>query len=292
MMRRILLTPLILAAVGCAATAEQPTTFAEVPAPAPIVEPPMPPQEVRTLVQAKPTKAKRRRTVTPKTVDAVTLFPFEENRIYPIATSPGYFTSIILEPGETMPGKAALGDPDPANWIVEKTAAGGAGGQVVVLLIKPGRPGISTNLFIPTNRRTYQLDVTAFAKRAMDSVRWQYPAATGTHVVTTAPCTVVADAFDPLTFDRAYSIAVVKGDEPRWLPVSAFSLGSKSYLEFPGQLGQIPAPALFLVDGSGMAAPAPFRVRGRWYEVDRSFSVAELRQGETVVRVQRSSGRG
>ncbi len=50
------------------------------------------------------------------------------------------------------------------------------------------------------------------------------------------------------------------------------------------------APALFVIDETGLAAPAPFRPRGRFYEIDRTFDVAELRQGETVVRITRGAG--
>ena len=298
--RTLLLTPLILAAVGCAATEPQgTTTFVDVPPP-PVIEQPLPPSEPRVLVPVKASKKRKsKRTVAPQTVDAVTQFPFEENRIYKIAVSPGYFTALHLEPGELMPGKAALGEPDPAEWLIEKTAAGTSRGQEIILLIKPGRAGISTNLFIPTNRRTYQLDVTSYGKQAMDWVRWTYstetaaggmqppvaPVAAVTRAAAGAWCTADNGAFDPLTFNRNYTIDVASGDTPRWLPLSAFSVGGKGYVEFPGQLGAIPAPALFLTD-NGVSTPAPFRVRGRFFEVDRQLGTAELRQGETVVRIK------
>lgn len=150
-------------------------------------------------------------------------------------------------------------------------------------------PGISTNVFIPTNRRTYQLDVTAYKRRAMDMVRWTYPERSPA-----APDTFVVHepGFDPTTLNRDYRIEVVGGERPRWTPVAAFDLGIRSYVEFPANIGQVSAPALFVVEDGGLASPAPFRPRGRFYEIDRTFSVAELRQGETVVRITRGGASG
>ncbi|MFO1155196.1 MAG: TrbG/VirB9 family P-type conjugative transfer protein [Rhodospirillales bacterium] len=279
-MRRLLIAPLLLAAVGCT-TDVPPTSFAlppEMPAEV-TATPALPPSEPQVLVT-------RGRTVKPRTVDAVTVFPYEDGKVYPVAVSPGYLTALLLEPGEQMPGKAAIGDPDPARWLVEKTTAGSPKGPVVALLIKPGAPGIATNVFIPTNRRTYQLDVTSSTRRAMDMVRWTYPER-GTANPELAP----AEApFDPATINRDYRIDVVEGDRPRWTPVAAFDVGSRSYVEFPANIGQVSAPALFVLDEGGLAIPAPFRPRGRFYEIDRTFSAAELRQGETVVRITRSAG--
>ena len=50
------------------------------------------------------------------------------------------------------------------------------------------------------------------------------------------------------------------------------------------------APPLFLVDGKGSAELVNYRLRGRFYIVDRIFDVAELRLGtgkQQVVRITR-----
>ncbi len=286
-MRRLLLTPLLLAAAGCTTAEPPPTSLSLPPEPMPAAAAPapaQPPSEPRVLING--TRPGRGRTVKPRTVDAVTVFPYQDGKVYPVAVSPGYLTALLLEPGEQMPGKAAIGDPDPARWLVEKTTAGSPKGPVVALLIKPGAPGISTNVFIPTNRRTYQLDVTSHAKRAMDMVRWTYPERSPAPEPVAPP----EAPFDPATLNRDYRIEVVEGERPRWTPVAAFDVGSRSYVEFPANIGQVSAPALFVIDESGLAAPAPFRPRGRFYEIDRTFDVAELRQGETVVRISRGAG--
>jgi conjugative transfer protein CagX len=170
-MRRIhlLLTPLVLACVGCAAV-EEPTSLAVPPELAtPVAAPP--PSEARVLVPGTPNGGRSGRTVRPSTVDAVTVFPYVDGKIYPVAVSPGYLTTLLLEPGEQMPGKAAIGDPDPAHWLVEKTVAGSEKGPVVALLIKPGSEGISTNVFIPTNLSRARDAGRGKLRGARDSVR-------------------------------------------------------------------------------------------------------------------------
>lgn len=285
-----LVTPLVLAAIGCT-TPEAPTSLAvppELTTPAASAAA-TPASESRALVPGTANRLSNGRTVRPSTVDAVTVFPYQDGKVYPVAVSPGYLTTLLLEPGEQMPGKAAIGDPDPARWLVEKTVAGSEKGPVVALLIKPGLAGLSTNVFIPTNRRIYQLDVTSYARRAMDMVRWTYPERSSS-----APDAFVArdTPFDPTTLNRDYRIDVVGGARPRWTPVAAFDLGTRSYIEFPANIGQVSAPALFVIDEGGLATPAPFRPRGRFYEIDRVFGTAELRQGETVVRITREGVAG
>lgn len=238
--------------------------------------------------EPKPRRRVNRRVEPGQRIDAVTVFPYEENRIFQIVTHPGYITALHLEPGEVMPGKAAIGNPDPADWIVEKTTSGGGAGARVIVLVKPGRAGIGTNLVLATNRRVYQLDVRSAEKRGMDIVRWSYPATSAP-----GPETIVMDAgagFDPDVFARtAYVIEVESGEKPKWMPRAVYYTGSKTYVEFPAGIGQVSAPALFALSKDGKAVAVPFRVRGRFYEVDTQLTQAELRQGETVVKV-RSAG--
>lgn len=293
---RCLITPLVLAAVGCSAMAEGPTTFilpepileVQPVAPTPVAEITPVENEPRQLIPAKQKKSsKPSRTVKPKTVNAVTVFDYVEDKVYPVAVSPGFFTAITLQPGEKMPGKVAIGDPDQTKWRVDSTVYGSSKGPVVTILLKPGDAGLKTNLFIATDRRSYQLIVTSFAKPAMDQVRWEYQdePEVARPVVAAQPAPQQV-ALDPVSFNFDYRISVAHGDSPRWLPVRTFDTGIKRYIEFPGNLGQqVSAPALFSIDQAGNAVPIQFRPIGKWYEIDRQFSVAELRLDGSVVRI-------
>jgi hypothetical protein len=90
----------VLACVGCAAV-EEPTSLAVPPelaapvaAPAPVAA--LPPSEARVLVPGTPNGGRNGRTVRPSTVDAVTVFPYVDGKIYPVAVSPGYLTTLLL----------------------------------------------------------------------------------------------------------------------------------------------------------------------------------------------------
>ena len=68
----------------------------------------------------------------------------------------------------------------------------------------------------------------------------------------------------------------------------AFDDGAKTYIEFPPNLGTAEAPPLFVIGGSGQAQLVNYRVKGRYYEIDRLIEAAELRLGEdpqTIVRI-------
>lgn len=295
-MRRLLLTPMILAAVAACATADEAPPAVTILEPPPVVEalPPLPPSEPRVLVpEKKIKKSAPQRTVKPVTVDAATEFAYVPARIYQIATSPGFFTAIQLEVGEKMPGKAALGNPDKLDWTVEKTAAGSGPNKQVILLIAPSIAGMKTNMLIATDRRTYQLDVTSYTKRAMDVVRWKYPEAEQPEPSVAVPA-ITADTieFNPDTFHSSYSITTTQ-PAPLWVPIRVFDIGSanRTYVQFPGRLGQISAPPVFIADATGVAnIPIVPRISGTWYEIPRLFGQAELRQGDVIVTIRRAAG--
>jgi len=285
--RSLFLLPLL--AGGCAAADAGPTQFVDVPPPPVVAPEPLPPEEPRPLISVrKPRKPANARTAKASTVNAVTVYPYTSDRVYPIATSPGFVTAIQLQPGEVLSGKTALvvGDSvEPKRWWVENSYGAGR----VIVTIRAAEAGARTNVIIGTNQHVYQLDVRSYAKQAMDIVRWAYsdePQPTAQRQAT-APTTAAA-AFDPADLHLSYSIRTISGDNPAWMPARAYDLaGRHSYVEFPPTLGQVAAPMLFVVD-DGTAVPAQFRVSGgRWYVLDRGFTVAQLRSGETVVEIRR-----
>ena len=63
------------------------------------------------------------------------------------------------------------------------------------------------------------------------------------------------------------------------------------FIEFPSTLPQGEAPPLFVSGAGGRTELVNYRLRGRYYVVDRLFSAAELRLGERrqqVVRIVRA----
>ena len=72
----------------------------------------------------------------------------------------------------------------------------------------------------------------------------------------------------------------IDGDDPHWRPHQAFDDGRKVYIQFPERLDQGEAPPLFVVGTEGDTQLVNYRVKGRYYIVDRLFARAELRLGE------------
>ena len=95
-----------------------------------------------------------------------------------------------------------------------------------------------------------------------------------------------------LTVERLHFNYAISGDRPGWRPLRAFDDGERTYVEFPPSLDQGDAPPLFVTSPDGEAELVNYRVRGRYYIVDRLFDRAELRLGEkkqVIVRISRTA---
>jgi len=223
-------------------------------------------------------------------VDATAVFAFTEGAVYHVYTAPERVTDIVLQPGEQL-GSVAAGDT--ARWVVGDTTSGVGADKRAHVLIKPFSAGLVTNLVITTDRRTYHLLVTSAPTGAMSALSWTYPQdalialkKAQSDAAITAPVSAGMDLAQ-LRFDYAIS-----GDRPVWRPLRAFDDGRQTYIEFPADLGVGEAPPLFLTGPDGKAELVNYRVRGRYYVVDRLFDAAELRLGtkrQQIVRITRAA---
>ncbi|MEO8453869.1 MAG: P-type conjugative transfer protein TrbG [Sphingomicrobium sp.] len=225
-------------------------------------------------------------------INAVQVYPYAEGLIFQVYTAPGRVTDIALEPGEAL---VAVASGDTVRWVIGDTSSGSGAGKRTHILVKPFASSLSTNLVITTDRRSYHLALTSNGKTAMAALSWTYPqdalialkraeadAAEGTPVA-------AGIAIDQLRFGY-----VISGDRPDWRPLRAFDDGRQTFIEFPVTLGVGEAPPLFLVDRKGEAQLVNYRLRGRFYIVDRLFDAAELRLGtkrQDVVRIRRTAGK-
>lgn len=213
-----------------------------------------------------------------------------EGRLYRLDTVPERVSDIMLEPGEGLVSVAAG---DTARWIIGETTSGSGSGRRTHILVKPTAAGLSTNLIIATDRRVYHVEVVSGARASMGSMSWTYPddalLALRPGGVAASPALPGMAAGEPLNF--GYSI---EGDRPSWRPVRAYDDGHRVFIEFPAGLAQGEAPPLFVRAAGGGTELVNYRVRGRYYIVDRLFSAAELRLGEKpqqVVRITRATDR-
>lgn len=224
-------------------------------------------------------------------VGAVQVYPWVEGNLYRLYTAPEQVSDIALQPGESLISVAAG---DTARWVIGDTASGSGTARRTHILVKPSAAGLSTNLVIATDRRVYHLELESNARSAMASISWTYPedallALRAASPVATEKTVAAGVAVEALDFNYR-----IEGDSPPWRPVRAFDDGRQVFIEFPPTLPQGEAPPLFVRGEGGRAELVNYRLRGRYYVVDRLFAVAELRLGEKrqqMVRIVRNGAR-
>jgi P-type conjugative transfer protein TrbG len=309
----------LAAAAAVSASAQSPGPLAPVPArppalaaaqagPAALASLPAPkPRPLRPLPGAaavRSANAQARSYPTPGAYINSTLFyDYEAGRLYQVQTSPHFLTAIMLRPGEKLLAKASG---DTVRWVLGETAEGAGANQQVVVLIKPIRGGLRTNIVLTTDQRTYLIEAASREGGAYTSaVSWNYPqeemqalaaqqaAAEAAQAARAQVVVAPALAIDQLHF--GYRVEAKKGKAPRWQPLRVFDDGTKTYIQFPINMAATDAPPLFLVGPGDKAELVNYRYLNGYYIVDRLIDVAELRIGEkpqTVVRITRTGDRG
>jgi type IV secretion system protein VirB9 len=217
---------------------------------------------------------------------ATQVYAWSEGALYRLYTAPGEVSDVALEPGESLVSVAAG---DTVRWVIGDTVSGTGATRRTHVLVKPSAAGLKTNLVIATDRRVYHVAAESTAATAMASVSWTYPQ----DALLALQGAGGADAMPPpvdvaaLNFDYR-----IDGDKPRWRPLRAFDDGHQVFIEFPATLGQGEAPPLFVRGEGGQPELVNYRIRGRYYVVDRMFDAAELRLGgrhQQVVRIVRTA---
>ena len=236
-------------------------------------------------------RANRAATREPSTqgfINAVQVYAYSEGAIYQLYAAPGTITDIALQPGENL---IAVASGDTVRWVIGDTISGSGADKRTHILVKPFASGLSTNLVITTDRRSYHLQLRATSRTAMAALSWVYPADQLIALKRTAEqAEAAAHVAQGLAIDQLHFNYQIGGDKPAWLPLRAFDDGRQTFVEFPESIAVGEAPPLFVIGPSGYAELVNYRVRGRFYIVDRLFDVAELRLGtkkQQIVRIER-----
>jgi len=227
-------------------------------------------------------------------INAIQVYPYTEGALYQLYTAPSQVSDIALQPGEKI---VAVSAGDTVRWVIGDTVSGAGEKARAHVLVKPIAEGLKTNLVIISDRRAYHLELTSTDTTYMASVSWAYP-----HDELIALRQRNASAVEAaeqvvargLETDKLQFRYRVSGGNPPWRPVRVFDDTKKVYIQFPARLDQGDAPPLFIVGPDGENQLVNYRVRGRYYIVDRLFAAAELRLGkdpQQVVRITRTDGR-
>jgi type IV secretion system protein VirB9 len=240
---------------------------------------------------ARVASANRSATLEPQAqafVNAVQVYPYSDGVIYQVYTAPGAVSDVALQPGEGLISVAAG---DTVRWVIGDTTSGTGDAKRTHILVKPFTAGLATNLVITTDRRSYHLQLTATSRTAMAALSWTYPADQLIALRRAAEqAAAAAPIAEGLALDRLHFDYGISGDRPAWRPLRAFDDGRQTFVEFPASIEVGEAPPFFIIGPTGEAELANYRVRGRFYVVDRIFDVAEFRLGtrkQQVVRINR-----
>jgi type IV secretion system protein VirB9 len=222
-------------------------------------------------------------------VNAVQVYPFSDGVLYRLYAAPERITDIALQPGEAIVSVAAG---DTVRWTVGDTTSGAGDAKRVHIFVKPFAAGLTTNLIITTDKRTYHVQLESTAGTAMAALSWTYPLdelmairRAAEQERAEAPV-AIGLAIERLNFGYA-----ITGDTPSWRPTRAFDDGRQTYIEFAPSIAVGEAPPLFVLGPDGDAQLVNYRVAGRFYVVDRLFAAAELRLGakkQMIVRITRT----
>ena len=227
-------------------------------------------------------------------VNAVQVYPFVEGALYRLYAAPGQVSDIALQPGETLVSVSAG---DTVRWVVGDTHSGSGGSGRAHVLVKPISSGIRTNLMIATDRRTYHLELESTSGGYMAAVSWRYPA---DELADLKARNAAAQVREDARVDQGLSLSSlnfayrIEGDDPAWKPVRVFDDGTRVFIQMPEAMAVSDAPPLFVLGASGEAELVNYRVKGRYYIVDRLFAAAELRLGtkdQTIVRILKGEKR-
>jgi type IV secretion system protein VirB9 len=229
-------------------------------------------------------------------LNAIQYYDYAPGVVYTVVTSPGYVTTIALRPGEKLITAAAG---DTTRWLVQSVESGSGQSEQTLLLVKPRKGGLQTNLLITTDQRVYTLDLTSTDSTTYHTmVAWNYPY--GDLVMIrdqlaerqAVASATIASGMDLSKANFNYLILRQKhSSTPAWCPLRAFDDGQKTYIQFPPKVTVTEAPPLFVLGRNGDAQLVNYRVKGDWYIVDRLFDKAELRIGQapqTVVGIVRA----
>jgi type IV secretion system protein TrbG len=221
-------------------------------------------------------------------INANQVYAWNDGAIYQAYTAPGAVTDIALQPGENL---IAVASGDTVRWVIGDTTSGSGADKRTHILVKPFASGLATNLVITTDRRSYHLQLASTARTAMAALSWTYPQDA---LIALKRSATEADAAAPvasgLAIDALNFGYAISGDTPSWRPLRAFDDGRQTFIEFPATIAVGEAPPLFVIGREGTAELVNYRMRGRFYVVDRLFDVAELRLGlkkQDIVRIER-----
>ena len=209
----------------------------------------------------------------------ITSYYYVPNDMYAVYTKTLLVTDINLEVGEEIAGEVHIGDA--ARWSIAVGTTGTGPGVTQHIYIKPHQERLLTNLIIPTNRRTYMIELSSTKSFYMPSVKWDYQKSiTGlfkpAEKEIMAPATIANVAPENLYF--GYEMRR-RDRKKSWAPLRIFDDGQKTYVVFDEEMRHRDTPVIYAKTDSGDLALVNFRVNMPYYIIDGLMDEIILKRG-------------
>jgi len=201
-----------------------------------------------------------------------------------VICAPLYACDVALQPGEVV---AQVDVGDAPRWKVTPATSGDAENAITHLVIKPADAGLTSNMVIHTDKRTYNIRLVSKKESWMPTVAFSYPddvqaqwtaykeqhpqPALQAHTQYAESSTV---AHSNLDFNYR-----VKGDAPQWKPVRVYSDQNKTYIQFPESAKNGEIPALVILGTGNQEQLVNYRMVEDRYVVDKIIDKAALITG-------------
>lgn len=197
-----------------------------------------------------------------------------------VVCAPLYACDVALQPGEVVL-QVLLGDS--SRWKVCPGISGKGENTVSHLVIKPSDVGLSTNLVIHTDRRSYNIQLVSKKDQWVPFVSFSYPEDTQAQWAAyreqqqqrlSAKITTNVNATAPdLNFNYK-----IRGNSTPWKPVRVYSSSGKTYIQFPSTIKYDKIPALVILDRNQKQV-VNYRIANNKYVVDQIIDKAALIRG-------------
>lgn len=201
-----------------------------------------------------------------------------------VVCAPLHVCDLALQAGEIV-NNIDIGDKE--RWSITPGLSGGGSNLVTHIMVKPYDAGLSTNLIILTNRRTYSIKLVSEQSEWMPLVGFNYPDDATRQWASyrqTVSAFVSTEANATAGANMQFYCVRPDGASPSWIPTRAYTDGRKTVIEFPAAFGYSAEPALVALAGGGLfSGPTKqvvsYRQSGNSYVIDSVLDRAELVSG-------------
>jgi type IV secretion system protein VirB9 len=190
---------------------------------------------------------------------------YDASQVIQIQAAPGYQVTLELGSDEQIEN-VAVGDS--GAWQVTANRIGSR------LFVKPIQAGVSTNMTVVTNVRTYAFELVPLGGPSPDmafTIRFRYP-----------PATALASAEAELIIEGRYRLS----GERTLRPSRISDDGRHTYIEFPRDVA---LPAIYAVDDRGQESLVNGMMRDDLFVIDSVVPRLVFRIDQHVARATRVS---